>query len=299
MFTRNVKYQIWLHLIVVVFGFTAVLGKLITLPATTLVWYRMLIAVLGLLVYLVAVGGPIRLPRAGAIKACATGLLTALHWILFFESIKQSTVSVALVCLSSAAFFTALLEPIVYRRRLKVHEILFGLLVFLGLYCIFRFETQYRTGMLLGVLAALVGSLFVVINGKLVSQYDARSLSCHELVGGFIGISLYLFIFAAPDATHFVLTLADGVYLLVLGLVCTAFAFTAGIEVMKEVSPFTFALTINLEPVYGIVLALLIFGESERMTLGFYLGALLVILTIFGNVVVNRKWGPSNEATSP
>lgn len=288
---KKFQYQLLLHSVVIAFGFTGVLGKLINISSGPLVWYRMMIAVLGLALFLRLRGVSAALPWRTLVKAWLVGLIVAAHWILFFESIKRANVSIALVCLATGTFFISFIEPVVYRRAIRVYEVVLGAITALGVGFIFHAEIAYSEGIAIGLGAAFLGAVFPVINGRLVRRYDSRILSLHELAGGFVGITLYFLVWTHPSLDQLRVSVSDVVYLLILGLVCTAFAFIGGVEVMRVLSPFTVLLTINLEPVYGIALAVLVFGESEMMTFGFYLGALTILFTILGNAIIRRRLG--------
>ena len=164
-----------------------------------------------------------------------------------------------------------------------------GLLVIVGLYFIYQLNTANQTGIILGVIAAFLASLFTVINGKLIQDYDSEKISLYELLGGFIALGIYIILSGSTELQEFILSSPDFMWLLLLGIVCTAFAFVMSVEVMKELTPFTVSLTINLEPVYGIIMAFLIFGEEEKMSTGFYIGTSLILLAIFVNVYLKRR----------
>lgn len=227
--------------------------------------------------------------KSGITKTLFTGLIIAAHWIFFFEAIKQSNVSVTLAALATSSLFTSLLEPLFFKRKIYPYELFLGLLVLLGLYFIFQFETELSWGLILGIIAAFLASLFTVFNGLLIKKYDSGRISLYELFGGFLGITVYFLIKDPSLFPDFQLSFSDAFYLLLLGTVCTAFAFVASVKVMEELTPFTVSLSINLEPVYGIILAVLIFGESEKMSLGFYSGTALILLALFINVIVKRR----------
>ena len=272
-----------LHLIVFIYGFTGILGALITIPSENLVWYRMLIAVIGIFAYLKFKKIILIVSFKNLLKFLVTGLIIASHWIFFFEAIKVSNVSVTLACLSSATLFTALLEPLIFKRRLIGYEAIFGLVIILGLYLIFNFETKYKLGIFYTLFSAFMASLFTVINGTFASKHEPAVVSVYEMLGGFIGISIYFALSSKTDLRIFEVPSIDVIYLLVLGLICTAFAFVVSINIMRELTPYTVTMAINLEPVYGIILAFFIFGEAERMTTGFYIGTIIILLTIFTN----------------
>jgi drug/metabolite transporter (DMT)-like permease len=289
------KYHIWLHITVVIFGLTGVLGKLITADSYLLVWYRVGIAVLCLLGYFAFTKFSLKVSKKELIKILLVGIVIAVHWVTFFEAIKQSNVSVALVCFSSSTLFTAILEPLFFRRRIKAYELIFGILITVGLYFIFSFEFKYLVGMILSVVSAALASLFTVCNGILIKETKAKLISFYELLGAFIVVSIYLLISSKGDLTHFLVPVVDLKWLIILGTLCTAFAFIMSVEVMKKISPYTVTISINLEPIYSIILALIIWPESETMSFGFYMGTIIVIATIFLNAIFKKRLTKSKK----
>ena len=283
------RAYLFLHLIVFIWGFTAVLGKLITLSAAVLVWYRLAIAVAAIALYLRTRGRTLRVDLAGAGKLAAVGAIVALHWVCFFQSIKLSTISVALVTLSSHTLFTSLFEPLVYRRRLRLEEVACGLFVIFGVYLIFQFESRYLEGILCGLGAAVTSAVFTVFNGRLVRRYDATLVGFHELLWGFLALTAYLSIALPTIEGPALPSPADALWLTILGVVCTAFAFIGSVEVMRVLTPFAVSLSVNLEPVYGIVLGLIVFGEAERMSGAFYVGTAIILGTIMVNAAISRR----------
>lgn len=277
-----------LHLTVLVWGFTGILGALISINEAHLVWYRVLIASLSLLAYFLWTKTDFKVSRKVFFRLFFTGAIVGLHWILFFGSIKAATVSVAMVCLSSLTLFTAILEPILKKTKISKLEILVGLFIIFGIYLIFKFETQYKLGIIMGLGSAVCASLFSIINSKQIQNRPAPIISFYEMVGAFFWISLYLFFINGYDE-QMILKPSDLMYLLILGTICTSIAYVAGVSVMKELSAFRVALVTNLEPVYAIILALIIFGKDEKMTNGFYLGALIVLGAIFLFPIVRSK----------
>ena len=277
-----------LHLTVLVWGFTGILGALITINEIHLVWYRVLIAVTTLWIYFKWTKTDISVSRDTFIKLFFTGAIVGLHWILFFGSIKASTISVAMVCLSALTLFTAILEPLINKTRVSKLEILAGLLIISGIYLIFKFETQYQKGIIMGLSSALCASIFSIINAKQVKNREASIIGFYELMGAFFWVSLYL-LFNNGFNIQMKLQSSDLLYLLILGTICTSVAYVAGVSVMKELSAFRVALITNLEPVYAILLALIIFGKEEQMTGGFYIGASIILSTIFLYPMVKNK----------
>ena len=227
--------------------------------------------------------------RRGMVKTVLTGFIIAAHWIFFFEAIKQSNVSVTLAALATASLFTSLIEPIFFKRRILLYELLLGGIVMIGLYFIFQFETDISLGLLFGIMAAILASLFTVINGLLIKQYDSSRISLYELSGGVLAISIYFLIKDPMAFPNFDLSYSDTIYLVILGVICTAFAFVASVKVMEELTPFTVSLSVNLEPIYGILLALFFFGDTEKMSSGFYLGTSMILASLFLNVIIKRR----------
>lgn len=277
-----------LHLTVIVWGFTAILGALISINEILLVWYRVLIAATALFAYFRWTKTNLRISKGTFNTLFFTGGIVGLHWILFFGSIKAANVSVAMVCLSSLTLFTSILEPLFNRVKISKLELITGILIIVGICLIFKFETQYKLGIIMGLLSALCASIFSIINAKQVKKIAAPIISFYELVSAFIWINIYLLVNSGFQQS-FSLKGLDMVYLLVLGVICTAVAYVAGVSVMKELSAFRVALITNLEPVYAIVLALLIFGNNEKMTTGFYAGASIIIGSIFLYPVVKSR----------
>ena len=279
----HLKSHLKLHFIVLIYGFTAILGKLITLPAPQLVGYRMLIAVISFYFFIRLKGTDLTISRLQFFKLFGIGIIVAVHWITFFGAIQISNISVTLGCFATTTLFTSLLEPFFFRKRINGLEVLIGLLIIIGLYLIFRFETRYLMGMIVALISAFLAGLFTVLNKKLVSHQKASVISFYEMMGGVAGISVYLLISGLTKATALSLpTVSDLVYLLILGIVCTAYAFAVTVDIMKHLSAYVVTLTINLEPVYGIIMAFFIFGESEHMTGGFYAGTTIILISVLG-----------------
>jgi drug/metabolite transporter (DMT)-like permease len=249
----------------------------------------MLIASGGLLILFAIQRYSIRISIKSLVKILLVGIIVAAHWISFFGAVKLSNVSVTLGCLASATLFTSVLEPLLLRRRLNVLEVFIGVLIILGLYLIFRFETNYTIGIIVALISAFLAGLFTVLNKILVQKHSTRILTLYEMLGGFLGISIYLLITGGFNRVFFDLPGSDIVYLLILGLVCTAFAFAIQVDVMKHLSAYMVALSINLEPVYGILLAFFMFGETEHMSAGFYIGTLIILLSVFGYPVLRSR----------
>lgn len=274
------KNLIILHFTVFVWGFTGILGALITISAVQLVWYRVLIAFLSLFLYFKFNKTDFKVDTKTLIKLVFTGAIVGGHWILFFAAIKLSTVAVTLVCLSSITLFTAIFEPIINKKSISKLEILAGLLIISGIVLIFKFEGRYTKGIIAGLVSAVCASLFSIINSRQVQKLQAPVIAFYELSGAFVWISIYLFV-TSGYTRAMLLKPADIGYLVLLGTVCTSLAYVAGVSVMRELSAFRVALITNLEPVYGIIMSFIFFGDMNKMTLGFWGGALLILSTIF------------------
>jgi drug/metabolite transporter (DMT)-like permease len=276
-------------LTVFVWGFTAILGQLISKSALILVWYRLLIACIALFLYLILRNTKFRVPPKTLSKYIAIGILVVVHWVFFYESIKVSKISVCLIALSSITLFTGILDPLFNRRKLLWLDILTGVLIMSGILLIFKFESRYYLGTIYGLIAAFLASLFTIFNSqelkKLVIKNVSRKnetilISFYELSGGFLFLTIYLFYNHQLNTKTLSLIPSDLVYLLLLGIICTAIAYVVGFAVMKSLSPFTVNLITSLEPVYGIILAFLIFGKSEALNMGFYVGAFMILGSI-------------------
>lgn len=285
---RNDKLLNYLHLhfIIFIWGFTAVLGALISLEAIPLVWYRMLLATLIIFAFLKFKKEKLNFSLKTLSGFALGGVIIALHWLTFFGAIKASNVSVTLAVLSTGAFFASILEPLIYGRKVILYEVLFGLVVVAGLYVIFDVEASYTLGIVLALISAFLSALFSVINGKFVLKHKASAISFYELMFGVLGITIYLAFSGNFTADFFKVSASDWMYLLILASVCTAYAFIASVHVMKWISPYTVMLSINMEPVYGIILALIILGDSENMSPQFYYGALIILVTVVANGII-------------
>ncbi|MDB5155666.1 MAG: EamA family transporter [Mucilaginibacter sp.] len=274
------KNLLILHFTVFIWGFTSILGALISISAVQLVWYRVLIALISLFLYFKFNKKAFKVSRKTFLKLFFTGAIVGAHWILFFASIKLSTVPVTLVCLSSMTLFTAVLEPIFSKKRILLTEIIAGLLIITGIVLIFKFEVHYTKGILAGLCSALCASIFSIINSKQVQQTEPAVISFLELIGAFFWATLYL-LFTGGFNQAMILKPSDIGYLILLGTICTSLAYVAGVSVMRELSAFRVALITNLEPVYGILMSFLFFGDMNKMTNGFWIGALIILSTIF------------------
>ena len=271
---------IQLHLSVLLAGFTGLFGRLITLNEVDIVWYRMLFTSLLLLVFT-------GLPRVGwhkFLQLCGCGALLGLHWMLFYGSIKASNVSIGVICFSLIGFFTALFEPIVNRRRLSWTELLFSLITVLGVLCIFSFDARYRYGIMIGIVSSAVCALYAICNKKVSVGVRSRTVLMYQMSGGLVLVSgiipIYLMFFPSSQP---VVVIPDGNnlwFMLCHALFCTVGMYLLQIQALKRLSAFTVNLTYNLEPCYTIILAFLVFGEGREINFSFYIGIVLILLSV-------------------
>ncbi|OIQ39427.1 MAG: EamA family transporter [Bacteroidetes bacterium MedPE-SWsnd-G1] len=286
----RLKNYLHLHFIIFIWGFTAILGALISIDAIPLVWYRMLLASFFLILFILVTKKNLKINKHTLLKFVLGGVVIALHWITFFLAIKSSNVSIALITMSTGAFFASLIEPIFFKRRLSKLELFLGLIVVIGLYIIFQVEGEYLLGIIYGLISSFLSAVFSVANGLYVKKNNPIIISFYQLFFGTLFITLLLFFTNQFSGDFFKVSTNDWIYLIILGSVCTAYAFSSSVKVMKVLSPYTVMLSINLEPIYGIILALIIFGDSEKMSPKFYIGALIILLSVILNgLVKNRK----------
>jgi len=275
------KALVQLHIAVFLAGFTAILGKLITLNEGLLVWYRLLITTVTLVVLFYFKKKLIKISVKDALKFLGVGTIVAVHWVSFYGSVKYANVSVALVCFSATGFFTSLLEPLILRKRFVFLEVVLGLLAILGIYIIFDFHPQYKLGIAFGIICALGSALFPIFNKEFLKRFSPETVTVYELSGGFIALTflvpLYLMQF---PAAYYLPTTTDWVWLLILAWFCTVLSFDLQLNALKKISAFTANLTYNLEPVYGIIMAFIFFKENESLHYQFYIGVGLILLAV-------------------
>ena len=270
-----------LHIAILLAGLTGVLGRLITLDEGMLVWYRMGISSLAMFIIASLGRSPLLPARPDLLRLLGTGGIVALHWVLFYGSIKYANVSIALVCFSTVGFFTSILDPLITGRRWLMRELLLGCAVMLGIWLIFSFDAAFRTGIILGLVSSFMAALFTVLNKILLRHQTAESLTRWEMTGGWLLLTALLpFWLHWFPASRLVPTVSDLGWLIFLGLFCTVFAFRLSMDALKEISPFTVNLSYNLEPVYGILLAFVLFEENKYLGKGFLPGLLIILATV-------------------
>lgn len=276
---------------VFLWGFTGILGKLITLNAPVLVWWRMLIAASIMAVILTLQKGWIKYPKKDFLKIIGIGLLFAAHWILFFGAIKLANASIAMICLASASVFISLLEPLINKTPFKIKELTLGLVALLGVLCIYIFQpenikTEYQMvnfdlGLLFGILAAILSAVFTIFNKPISEKYPAKPTVFLEMCSGFVGISILgLFFYEAESNASILPQGMDWLWLLLLSYFCTVLAQSLALKSLKVLDAFTTTISVNLEPIYGIILAVIILKENNQFGWGTYLGMSLIILSL-------------------
>jgi drug/metabolite transporter (DMT)-like permease len=277
------KHFVLLHLIVFIWGFSPVLGRYIDANALQLVWFRILITVCVMFAYIKLSKQSLIITKKQLLKLSATGIVILVHWLAFYGAIKVSNISVTMVAFSTGTLFSAIIEPILYKRSIRPYEIIIGLIIIAAIALIFSIESQYWLGILLGMFAALTSSIFGVLNGLFVKDIKPAIISFYELGAALLGLTIYLAISGNFTSTFFELSQASVIGLLILSLVCTVFPFITSVNLSKYISPYTIVLTVNLETVYGIIWAILFYNENKDLKLTFYLGVFIILLAIVLN----------------
>ena len=290
-----------LHVAVFLAGFTAILGKLIELNEGLLVWYRLLISVIILAIINFAKGELSRIRLSDFFRISRVGLILALHWVTFYGSVKYANASVAVVCISGAGFFSALLEPLILKKKIVVVELILGLLAIIGIYIIFDFHPQYQVGIIFGIISAFGSALFPIYNKRLLNDFSAETLILFEFAGGLLLLSCFLpFYFIKFSPAYYWPSGTDWIWLLVLSVFCTVIAFDLQLQSLKKISAFTQNLTYNLEPVYGVLLAFVVYKEHAMLNAHFYAGVGLIVLAVVLQMLrILFRPGKAKENESP
>ncbi len=277
------KHYFLLHIIVFIWGFSPVLGRFITADAWQLVWFRILITISGMFLWLKFRKISLQVTSKNLLKLAGIGLIILVHWIAFYMAIKVSNISVTTVAFSTGTLFSSIIEPIFYKRKIRPYEMVIGMIIIGAILMIFSIETHYWFGILLGIFAAFTSSLFSVFNGLLVKELRSGVISFYELSTAFLGLSVFLLLSGGFSSDFFELDTRSIIGLLILSLVCTIFPFLASVDLAKHISPYTIVLTVNLETVYGIIWAILFFNENKEVKPSFYIGVLIILTAIFLN----------------
>tara|TARA_B110000263_G_scaffold34634_1_gene26354 strand:+ start:1167 stop:2063 length:897 start_codon:yes stop_codon:yes gene_type:complete len=283
-----------LHIMVVFLGFTGVLGKLISLETPYLVWHRMLIAFITLFLFLLFKKQIQTINRKDILPLFLIGAIVALHWFFFFGAIKASNISVAVICMATGSLFSAFLEPLFFKRKLLKYELIFGVLVLLVLTFMLyekpeNDDINYVLGYIFGIISAFLGTLFTMFNGKYINKIDAAKITMLEMLGGVIVISLYFIFIGDYSVFTTMLSSNDIIYLTLLGTICTAGIFVWMTEIMRHITPYALVMALNLEPIYSIIIGLIIFSDSEKMNLSFYIGSVIILSIVFLDGYIKNK----------
>ena len=289
MFKGINKHYLLLHLIVFIWGFSPVLGRFITADAWQLVWFRVLISALVTFFYILISKQSLAVTKKQFLRLSGVGLIIMVHWLAFYGAIKVSNISITLVAFSTGTLFSSIVEPILYKRNIRMYEVIIGLIIIGAIALIFSIETRFWLGIVLGMFAALTSSIFGVINGLLVKTIKPAIISFYELFAAFIGLTIVLAIMQNFTTTFFTLDNNSIIGLLILSLVCTVFPFIASVNLSKYISPYTIVLTVNLETVYGIIWAILFYKENNEVKPTFYIGVCIILFAIFLNTYL-KKW---------
>lgn len=281
------KAFLYLHISVFLAGFTGPLGRLIQLNEGLLVWYRLLITSVTMWIIFSATKRLQKISKKDMLKLTGVGFLSALHWLAFYASIKYANVSVALVCFSAVGFFTALVEPILLKARIKWMEVFLGLLVIAGIYLIFHFDPRYKTGIILGIICALIMAFVMIMIREFVQRINPETVLTYQLSGGFLTLSAIMPWYLYQFPTDYIFPdLKDWMWLLILAWLCSVLAFQFSVYALKRLTAFTVNLSFNLEPVYGIILAFILFGESREFNWSFFAGLVLIAASLFIHIIM-------------
>ena len=279
--TKMKKALIQLHIAIFLAGFTGVLGRLITLNEGLLVWYRLLITAITMWIVFSFTKKLQKISFRDVLKISGVGFIAAMHWVTFYGSIKYANVSVALVCFSAVGFFTALLEPLFYRKRIVPIEVLLGLMVIAGIYIIFHFDPEYKTGVIVGIISALLIAVVMIMVRQFVQRINSETFLAWQLTGAFVGLSVlmpfYLYLF---PTNHILPSSTEWMWLFVLAWFCSVVAFQFSTKALKHLSAFTVNISYNFEPLYGILMAFALFGENKELDWSFYAGLAMIILAV-------------------
>lgn len=289
MFKSFNKHYLLLHLLVFIWGFSPILGRYITVDAWALVWYRILITLIVMYAYLLFTKHNFRVSKKHFWQMAGIGIIIMVHWLAFYGALKVSNISITMVAFSSGTLFSSIIEPILYKRKIRLYEVLIGFIIIAAIALIFSIESNYWLGIVLGILAAFTSSLFGVFNGILSHQLKSGIISFYELSAAFIGLSLVLLFTGSFNSAFIQLDQDSVIGLLLLSLVCTVFPFIKAVDLAKHISPYTIVLTLNLETVYGIIWAVLFYHENKEVKPSFYIGVLIILLAIFLNSYL-KKW---------
>ncbi len=290
---QKAKYNLILQLIVLIWGFTGILGDHINMDSARITLYRTAIALLVILPVLLIYKSNKLPDKKQIFRLLGVGIIVGLHWFAFFYAIKVSNVSIAVVCMASSALFTSILEPLFFKRKIFVSELILSVVTIVGIIAIFGFEYHYYLGIIYGLICALLSAVFTVLNGQLIKETSPLHITLYEMLGATLTMAIIIAIMGGYHTDMLVGSFMDWGFLLILGIVCTVGAFMASVWIMNYVTPFTVSISLNMEPIYTIIIALIIdyaLGTSkEQMSVGFYIGASIIIVAIFTNAYLKNR----------
>ncbi|MGZ3931331.1 MAG: DMT family transporter [Bacteroidia bacterium] len=289
MFKGINKHHLLLHFIVLIWGFSPVLGRFISTSALQLVWFRIAFTLIIITGYILIIKKNVRTSWPDLLRLAGIGVIIAVHWLCFYGAIKVSNISVTMAAFSTGTLFTSLVEPLLFRRKIIWYEIIIGLIIIGAICLIFSVEIVYWEGIVLGILAAFLSSVFSVFNALMVKKVESTAISYIELWFGLIGVSIYLLFTGGFTTSFFALSNHDVLGLLLLAGICTAFPFIASVDLMKHLSPYTITLTVNLETVYGIILAIFLYEENKELSYTFYIGVSIILAAVFLNAWLKSR----------
>ena len=271
-----------------IWGFSPVLGRFITANTSQLVWFRILIAVAAMFIYLKLSKHDFNISKKQFWKLTGIGLIIMLHWLAFYGAIKVSNISVTMVAFSTGTLFSSIIEPFFFKRSVRIYEVVIGAIIIAAIALIFSIETEFWLGIVLGIFAAFTSSLFGVFNGIMARELRSGIISFYELSSALLGLTVFIIVKGELNASFFVLDVNSIIGLLLLSLVCTVFPFIASVNLSKYISPYTIVLTVNLETVYGIIWAILFYNENKEVKPTFYIGVLIILVAIFLNSFLRK-----------
>lgn len=284
------KSYLVLHIAVILAGFTGIFGKLISLNEGLLVWYRVFFSSIVLFIILKLFRVSITLKLKEKFAIAKIGMFITIHWVFFYASIKYSNISIGVVCYCMTSFFTAVLAPLINRNDFNLSELFLSLITLIGIALIFHFDSSYQLGIILGVISSAFAALYTIYNEKLVRSYDSRIINYYQMIGGTAGLGILL-----PFYLHFFPVnnifpnLSDTFYLLLLASFCTVGLYVLFAESLKRISAFTVNLSFNLEPVYAIILAFLLFNENRELNISFYIGLFFVMISVLLQTIISLR----------
>jgi drug/metabolite transporter (DMT)-like permease len=292
MTSQYTKDYLQLHFIVFLWGFTAILGMLVSMPSVELVFYRTFISAIALAIMLLVGKKSFAIGTKDIVKTLGTGIIIGVHWILFFAAARLSNISVCLAGIATISLWTSLLEPLMTKKRVKGFEVVLGLMAIVGIVIIFNVEFKYAWGLFVAIVSAFLAAVFTVINSQFTQRHYHFTVTFYEMIGASLSIILFFPIYGAyfSDGVQLGLHGYDLLWLTILALACTVYAYSESVKLMKRIPAFAVNLAVNLEPIYGIILALVIFGEQEKMKPGFYLGTLVILSSVLVYPWINRYY---------